>query len=107
MRRPLGPDGAFPSADQDADKRTLDHRAAFLASSENAASHSQVGNYGLAVRTIIHGLDGMPGLERASVQEPDTMLPSIGGNIGAAAQRMNRRLIVECLNLTVSETKLR
>ena len=46
--------------------------------SESAASHCQVGNYGLALRTIVDWLDGMQGQERANVQAFDAKSPSAG-----------------------------
>jgi pimeloyl-ACP methyl ester carboxylesterase len=52
--------------------RTLTHARSIttrqFTNSESAASHCQVGNYGLAFRTIVHWLDGMQGQERANVQ---------------------------------------
>jgi pimeloyl-ACP methyl ester carboxylesterase len=45
---------------------------------ESAASHCQVGNYGLALCTIVDWLDGMLGQERAYVQESDTLSPPTG-----------------------------
>ena len=44
--------------------------ARLLTTSESAASHCQVGNYGLAFRTIVNWLDGMQG--------PDTVRPPTG-----------------------------
>ena len=52
--------------------------ARLFTGSESAASHCQVGNYGLAFRTIVQWLDGMQGQERATVQEPGTRLPPTG-----------------------------
>ena len=49
--------------------------ARLFTSGESAASHCQVGNYGLAFRTIVQWLDGMQAPERVNVQEPDTLLP--------------------------------
>ena len=49
--------------------------ARLFTSGESAASHCQVGNYGLAFRTIVQWLDGMQAQERVNVQEPDTLLP--------------------------------
>ena len=46
--------------------------ARLFTASESAASHCQVGNYGLAFRTIVHWLDGL------QVQLPDTALPPAG-----------------------------
>ena len=48
--------------------------ARLFTSGESAASHCQVGNYGLAFRTIVQWLDGMQAPERVNVQEPDTLL---------------------------------
>jgi pimeloyl-ACP methyl ester carboxylesterase len=42
---------------------------------ENAASHCQVGNYGLAFRAIVHWLDGIRGNEWAEVQGRDKKSP--------------------------------
>jgi pimeloyl-ACP methyl ester carboxylesterase len=50
--------------------------ARLFTASESAASHCQVGNYGLAFKTIVNWLDGMQGHGR--VQEPDTVSPPIG-----------------------------
>ena len=49
--------------------------ARLFTSGESAASHCQVGNYGLAFRTIVQWLDGMQAPERVNVQERDTLLP--------------------------------
>ena len=48
--------------------------ARLFTASESAGSHCQVGNYGLAFRTIVHWLDGLQGQGR----EPDTVLPPMG-----------------------------
>jgi pimeloyl-ACP methyl ester carboxylesterase len=49
--------------------------ARLFTASENAASHCQVGNYGLAFRTIVHWLDALRGHELAEVQERDKKSP--------------------------------
>jgi pimeloyl-ACP methyl ester carboxylesterase len=48
--------------------------ARLFTGSESAASHCQVGNYGLAFRMIVNWLDGMQGQERTNAQEPETLL---------------------------------
>ena len=56
--------------------------------SESAGSHCQVGNYGLAFRTIVNWLDELQGEARGN--QSDTALPPIGGvtaRLRGAAQR--------------------
>jgi alpha-beta hydrolase superfamily lysophospholipase len=54
--------------------------AKLFTTSESAASHCQVGNYGLAFRTIVNWLDELQGKQgmngNGQAQEPDAVLPS-------------------------------